>query len=115
MPRTQPRERLIRLSARRTAVIAAATLTVGATAAALWPSDPAAAAAPAPPACVQPYVNQTDEGFDVDLTNGCASAMRVRVVVDDAGDSPCYALAPKSSLIYEHESITGAYERTVTC
>ncbi|WP_448319055.1 beta-Ig-H3/fasciclin [Streptomyces sp. CO7] len=115
MSPTQPSERTVRLTARRTAVIAAATLTVGATAAALWPSDPASAAARTAPACVQPYVNPTHEGFDVDLANECGSATRVRVVVDGAGDSPCYALAPGASVIYAHESVTGAYERTVTC
>ncbi|MEU3553786.1 beta-Ig-H3/fasciclin [Streptomyces fragilis] len=111
MSRTQPRERPVRL----TAVVAAATLTVGATAAALRPADPAEAATRTAPACVQPYVNPTHEGFDVDLANECANAMRVRVVVDNAGDSPCYALTPGASVIYAHESITGAYERTVTC
>ncbi|WP_151775041.1 beta-Ig-H3/fasciclin [Streptomyces abyssomicinicus] len=102
-------------STRRTAVIAAAGVTVGATAAALWPSDPAAAAGPTAPACVRQYVNPTPAGFDVHLTNDCARTARVRVVVDNAGDSPCFRLAPKDSVIHTHESITGAYERTVTC
>jgi hypothetical protein len=96
-------------------VIAAATLTVGATGAALWPSDPAAAAAHTAPACVRHYLNPTDRGFDVHLTNDCARTTHVRVVVDNAGDSPCYALPPTASVIHEHESITGSYERTVTC
>ncbi|MGW0606404.1 beta-Ig-H3/fasciclin [Streptomyces sp. NPDC002644] len=107
--------RRIRLSARRATVITAATLAVGATAAALWPSQPAAAAAGTAPACVKRYVNPTHEGFDVHLTNDCSKTMRVRVVVDNAGDSPCYSLNPKASVIYAHESITGSYERTVTC
>ncbi|WP_166027025.1 beta-Ig-H3/fasciclin [Streptomyces chilikensis] len=99
----------------RAAVIAAAAVTVGATAVALWPSGQAAAAAGATPACLKRYVNPTHEGFDVHLTNDCARTTRVRVVVDNAGDSPCYPLAPGNSVIHTHESITGVYERTVTC
>jgi hypothetical protein len=64
---------------------------------------------------VQRYLNPTHEGFDVHLTNDCARTTRVRVVVDNAGDSPCYALAPRDSVIHAHESITGNYERVVTC
>ncbi|MFE0104897.1 beta-Ig-H3/fasciclin [Streptomyces sp. NPDC059009] len=67
------------------------------------------------PACINRYVTDTPNGFDVDLTNNCGRTMRVKVVVDFAGDSPCYILGAGQSKLYIYEGVTGTYDRTVVC
>ncbi|MGH4031049.1 beta-Ig-H3/fasciclin [Actinomycetota bacterium Odt1-20B] len=67
------------------------------------------------PACINRYVTDTPNGFDVDLTNNCGRTMRVKVVVNYAGDSPCYTLGAGQSKLYIYEGVTGTYDRTVVC
>ncbi|MBC9715743.1 beta-Ig-H3/fasciclin [Streptomyces sp. TRM66268-LWL] len=79
-------------------------------------SSPAAyAAGGTAPACVNRYVTNTPNGFDVLLTNKCGRVMSVQVVVNNAGDSPCYVMSPNVSKLYIHESIFGTYDRTAVC
>jgi hypothetical protein len=74
-----------------------------------------AAATGTAPACVDRYVTGTPEGFDVLLTNNCGRTMRVKVIVDNGGDSPCYTMANGSTRLFTYEGVFGTYDRTVTC
>lgn len=104
----------------RAAGVAAATAAVlGGALVATAPAASAAPAAPAAggtaPACIGRYVTNTPEGFDVHLTNNCGKTMRVQVVVEYAGDSPCYKLAAGASKLYIYEGVLGRYDRAAVC
>ena len=57
----------------------------------------------------------TPNGFDVDLSNNCGSTMRVKVIVDHGGDSPCYTMSNGSRKLFIYEGVFGTYGRTVVC
>ncbi|OEV03926.1 hypothetical protein [Streptomyces oceani] len=67
------------------------------------------------PACVDRYVTGTPNGFDVLLTNNCGKTMRVKVVVNNSGDSPCYTMGAGGTRLYVYEGVLGSYDRTVVC
>ncbi|MFC7814638.1 MULTISPECIES: beta-Ig-H3/fasciclin [unclassified Streptomyces] len=91
--------------------------TVAAIGGSFFVSAPAAhaAAAGTAPACVNRYVTNTPNGFDVNLTNKCGRTMRVKVIVNNGGDSPCYTIYDRRSKLFIYEGVFGTYDRTVTC
>ncbi|HEY9438800.1 MAG TPA: beta-Ig-H3/fasciclin [Streptomyces sp.] len=104
---------------RKLAVVAATTAAIGG----VLLSTPTAQAAPATraaaagtaPSCIGRYVTGTPNGFDVDLSNNCGSTMRVKVIVDHGGDSPCYTMSNGSRKLFIYEGVFGTYGRTVVC
>ncbi|MDG9723528.1 beta-Ig-H3/fasciclin [Streptomyces sp. DH41] len=95
-------------------MVVATAAAVGGSLALSAPAAHAAAAGTAP-ACIGRYVTGTPSGFDVNLSNNCGKSMRVKVIVNNAGDSPCYTIANNSSKLYIYEGVFGTYDRTVTC
>ncbi|AJP05955.1 beta-Ig-H3/fasciclin [Streptomyces cyaneogriseus subsp. noncyanogenus] len=97
--------------------LAMAAVTAAAIGGSLAVSAPAAhaAAAGTAPSCIGRYVTGTPEGFDVHLTNDCGRTMRVKVIVNNGGDSPCYTMAHGTSKLFIYEGVFGSYDRTVTC
>ncbi|MFE6555070.1 beta-Ig-H3/fasciclin [Streptomyces sp. NPDC057746] len=67
------------------------------------------------PACITRVVNGTSDGFSVYLDNNCGKTMRVKVVVDSGGDSPCFTMSAGSSRLWYYTGVFGQYGRTVTC
>lgn len=99
---------------RKLAVVGTAAAVMGGSLALSAPAAHAAAAGTAP-ACIDRYVTGTPEGFDVLLTNNCGRTMRVKVIVNNGGDSPCYTMANGSTRLFIYEGVFGTYDRTVTC
>jgi hypothetical protein len=100
------------------AVAAAATAAIGGfivSAPAAQASVSTAAAGGTAPACIARVVDGTSDGFSVYLDNNCGKTMRVKVIVDSGGDSPCYSMAAGSSRLWYYHGVFGQYGRTATC
>ncbi|MEV6056534.1 beta-Ig-H3/fasciclin [Streptomyces sp. NPDC052107] len=74
-----------------------------------------AAAGGTAPACIYRMVDGTPDGFSVYLSNNCGKTMRVKVIVDSGGDSPCFTMSAGSDRLWYYTGVFGQYGRTVTC
>ncbi|MDP9612782.1 MULTISPECIES: hypothetical protein [Streptomyces] len=95
------------------AALAATAALVGG-GAAVAPAASAASGGTAP-ACITRMVDGTPDGFRVYLSNDCGKTMRVKVIVDSGGDSPCFTMSAGSDRSWYYSGIFGRYGRTVTC